>query len=111
MIRPLAVALFVVTLCAAPASGAGAGRCPSFDFEHGGVPWSAEEIRIAGGAGCKGARRVIRSYAQPRNCRFVAPCRLEGFVCETKRARGSAFVERCTAGKRVVRWRGSYISA
>jgi hypothetical protein len=41
----------------------------------------------------------------------VAPCHVLGFTCATKEAHGSTFEERCTAGKRRVRWSGSYVSS
>ena len=32
-------------------------------------------------------------------------------LCRTFEAEGSEFTERCTRGRRVVRWRGSYLSS
>lgn len=110
MTRLFAAAALALFFAAAPASGAAAKSCPDFAFERNGVPWAAEEIRVAD-VTCARARRVIRAYAKPRNCRFVAPCNVKGLTCETIFARGSEFAEDCTSGDRRVRWAGSYESS
>lgn len=98
-------------IAATAAPGATAARvCPSFSWKRNGVPWRARRI-LAHAISCPRARDLIRSYAKPRNCQFEPRCKVGRWLCRTSGAEGSRFTERCTRGRRVVRWRGSYVSS
>ena len=92
------------------AGAASTSSCPSFKWKANGTPWQARQIRVRK-VSCSDAGRLIRSYARPRNCRFIAPCRIQGLRCETNGTSGSVFRETCTRGKRLVSWRGSYMTS
>jgi hypothetical protein len=107
----LIAVLAAATAALLPAASASAATrsCPSFSFKHNGVPWSAKSIR-ARNVSCRSAKRLIKAYAEPRNCQFQKRCRVGRYTCRTSSAEGSHFTEGCTRGGRVVRWRGSYVS-
>jgi hypothetical protein len=91
------------------ADAASQSACKSFKFKDNGVPWSAKQIRVRNTT-CTTARTVIRSYARPRNCRLQSPCHIKGYTCRTTNSHDSVFVETCKAGRRSIRWHGSYSS-
>jgi hypothetical protein len=90
-------------------AAASAKHCKSFSFTHNGVHWHASKVRVAH-LRCSGGRKVIKSYAKPRNCQFESKCRVGKYTCHTTSGHGSDFNERCTHGRRVVRWHGHYVS-
>ena len=92
---------------AGPVGVASAKSCSGLDFKYRGTPWHARDVH-AKRTSCRTAHSLIRSYAHPRNCRFIAPCHLGKWTCRTYNAHGSQFDERCTRGRKRVRWHGSY---
>jgi hypothetical protein len=105
----LCAALALLAFSPGNAGAASQSGCKSFKFKDNGVPWSAKQIRVKA-TSCKKARTVIRSYAHPRNCRLEAPCHIKGYICRTTDSHDSVFVETCKAGRRTIRWHGSYSS-
>jgi hypothetical protein len=102
----LAVLAGLVAPSTAPAA---THSCTSFSFKHNGVPWRAKSIRVRD-VSCRSAKRLIKAYAEPRNCQFQKRCKVRRYTCRTLAASGSTFTESCTRGSRLVRWRGSYTS-
>ena len=105
----VALAASLVLLAAGGGADAASRGCASFSFKHNGVSWHADSIRVRV-ITCRTARRVIKAYAEPRNCQFEPRCKVRRYTCRTRDAHGSEFTERCTRGRRVVRWHGSYVS-
>jgi hypothetical protein len=107
----LIAAAAAVTAALLPATSASAATrgCASFHFKHNGVPWSANQIR-ARDISCRSAKRLIKAYAEPRNCQFQKRCKVGRYTCRTSSAHDSEFTESCTRGSRLVRWHGSYVS-
>jgi hypothetical protein len=110
--RPLALpcaALALLLVGTAQAGAAAPTTCPSYEYKLSGTSWSARAISVRR-VDCGAARKLIRSYSRPRNCRFLKPCHLNGWTCDTLSAQGSTFSEKCTKGRLLVAWRGSYAS-
>jgi hypothetical protein len=106
----LVAAILLIAVGPTAAAPAATHGCKSFSFKHNGVPWSAKQIRVRN-VSCRSAKRLIKAYAEPRNCQFEKRCRVRRYLCRTLSAEGSEFTESCTRGSRLVRWHGSYVSS
>ena len=107
---PVFICLALSGVLPGSAAAGESSSCPSYKFKVNGIPWAGKQIRTRNES-CATARRLIRAYAKPRNCRFIAPCRILRYRCVTTDTRGSTFRETCTRGKRRVSWNGSYVSS